>query len=478
MLVSTAVLAWVTCVLVQGAVLAPLVRARGIRCITALLLIIASASLTTLTIQFVAGSLTPATFSLPAFYSGLLLASALLLLVPSVLLLGLSSLLLVSLLSSFLSTCLLYIYSCVPVLGFEYDADSALHFSALVLSTLVGACGIGCLLVAVAGRLTSEEGEQPSKAEALPVIGAETSDDDAYVDIDTLQTEEVQVSEQYSLNHQTVSTSPALQFPFSSFSSSTLCWPLSISFPSVATLVSMSSRQLSRASVRLGVGFVTSLLSALLYCLHLIPIYATQRAGVLRMISLDPYLLSIHLGLCIVAFTVCPLLLYTYRALYPQGQSLFLSPRLTGGCCLGGALAGVVYWWSLGYMPAHAHIGKDALVAEYEWYFYSSGSDALAVAAQTVPRITLTALAWAVAKEHKVPVPATPQTQQLVPREEMQEINTEQQEDVREQQHDEEEAPKAALTRVSGSTVALWCLALVLGAVSDGVAVFAWDEGY
>ena len=477
MLIPTAVFVWIVCVLLQGGVFTPLVRARGIQIITALLVILAAASLTTLNIQLAAGSITSATFSLPAFYSGLLLACSLLLLAPSILLLGLSSLLLISLLSSFLSTCLLYIYSRVPVLGFEYDADGALHFSAFVLTTLVGACGIGCLLVAVAGRLTSEEEERTTKEEALLASRAEAIGADEYVDIDSLQQADDETStEQYSLNQQPISarrSSSSSSTFFSSFSSSTLCWPFSLSAPSML-LFAMSSRHLSRASIRLSVGFATCLLSALLYCLHLVPIYATKRDGILRMISLDPYLLSIHIGLVFVTFTICPAILFIAHSRSQQHLPLWLSAKLTVGCCAGGAVAGFVYWWVMGYMPAHSHIGVDEVVAEYEWYFYSAGSDALVVAAQSVPRFTLTALAWAVAKEHKVSVPVKPTRELRATREEMHEMMREVVQDRDGVRVERDEVVKA----VSWSTVSLWCLALVLGAVSDGVAAFAWDEGY
>ena len=426
MLIQSAVLVWTACVLLQGTLFTPFVRARGIVCITALLLFLSSASLTTLIIQLASGSLASATFSLPGFCSGLLLALAVFFIAPSILLQGLSSLLLISLLSSFLSTWLLYIYSRVPILGFEYDADGALHFSAFVLSTLVGACGIGCLLVAVAGRLTLEEEERTKEEEALVATRTEASDGTACMGIDSLQ----QVTEdgpsgQYSLNHQSTSSVPVTSPTYLSFSPSTLCWPCSFSVPSTMR-VAMSSQHLSRAWVRLSVSFVTCLLSALLYCLHLVPIYATQRDGVLRMLSLDPYLLFILLGLVTVTFTVCPAVLYISRTLsQQQRQPMFLSPVLTIGCCVCGALAGFVYWWMLGYMPAHSHIGKDTIVAEYEWYFYSAGSDVLTVAAQTIPRFTLTALAWAVAKEHKVPVAAKPPRKQRSMREEMHELMSE-----------------------------------------------------
>ena len=475
MLIPTAVFAWIVCVLLQGGVFTPLVRARGLHCVTALLILLASSSLTTLTIQLASGSLDTATFSLPAFYSGLLLAFSALLLAPSILFLGLSSVLLISLLSSFLSTCLLYFYASVPLLGFEYDADGALHFSAFVLTTLVGACGIGCLLVAVAGRLTSEEEEWTSKESEARVSRAVLSSEDSYVDIDSLEAEEERPSERYSLNHQLTSSHSTAS---STFSSSALCWPFSTSIPS-ALAAALSPRHFSRASVRLGVGFVTCALSALLYCVHLLPIYATQRDGILRMLSLDPYLLSIQLGLLLVTCTVCPFVLYTARTLTRHRQSVLLSPLLTGGCCLGGAVAGAVYWWTLGYMPAHAHIDKDSLVSEYEWYFYSIATDALVVAAQSVPRFTLTALAWAVAKEHRVPIPTKALQEQRVTRAVLDNTNSELLDDRGDVEVVErEETLKTADSRVSWSTVSLWCLALVLGAVSDGVAAFAWDEGY
>ena len=197
------------------------------------------------------------------------------------------------------------------------------------------------------------------------------------------------------------------------------------------------------------------------------------------MLSLDPYLLFIHLGLVIVTFTVCPAVLYVSRTLSQERQSLFLSPALAAGCCLCGALTGFVYWWVLGHMPAHSHIGKDTVVAEYEWYFYSAGSDVLAVAAQTIPRVTVTALAWSVAQEHKIPVGTTPSRKQRSVRDEMHAMMSEaveEEDDMRVQES--AEVAKAVKSKVNWSTVSLWCLALVLGAVSDGVAAFAWDEGY
>ena len=478
MSLQTGVFIWIVCVLLQGALFTPLVLARGIRCITALLLLLASASLCTLSVQLLSGSLSTATFSLPAFSSGLLLALALLLLAPSILLLGLSSLLLVSLLSSFLSTCLLYLYSRVPLLGFEYDADGALHFSAFVLTTLVGGCAIGCLLVAIAGRLTAEEEQRTSNKESAVLARAQSGNDEAYVDIDSLQQaeEEDGPSEQFSLNQQPTSSLPTAPSAFSGFSSSTLCWPLPISVSSLLK-AALSSHHLSKASVRLSLGFVTCLLSSLLYCLHLVPIYATQRDGVLRIISLNPYILSLHLGLASLILTVCPLILYAASSLSKRGQSVLLSPMLTVGCCVCGGLSGFVYWWLLGYMPAHSHIQVGAVIAEYEWYFYSIGSDALTVASWSAPRFTLTALAWAVSKEHRIPIASSARTGRRASREEMQELNSESVEESDGQQQ-EEDGRKQVSSRASGSTMSLWCLALVLGAVSDGVAAFAWDEGY
>ena len=486
MLLQTAVLAWVGCSLVQGAALTPLVRARGVQCITALLLIVGSASFVTLTILLASGALSSASFSLPAFYSGLLLASSFLLLAPSILLLSLSALLLTSLLASFLSTCLLYSYSRLSVLGFEYDADGAMHFSALLLTTLIGACGIGCLLVAVAARLTAEEAQLPKydEKEDVPVpTAAVTSSEEVYVDVGSMLTEGEETSGLGSGQrvHASINDSVAA---FSSLSSSTLCPLAPCTIPSISSMVLAvtSSHHFHSATTRLALGFVTSALSALLYCVHLVPVYATQRDGILRLISMDSYMLSIQLGLLALAFTVCPLVLRAADTLSQHALSFLLTPALTAACCVGGALAGVSYWWVLAYMPAHAFIGKQNITPAYEWFFFSAGSDLFAVAAQSIPRFALTALAFAVSKEHKLPMPAG--AVQALPRpvrEEMRALNSEsveEAEDGRVQRRVEVEKELAMQTRVSWSSVSLWCLALVLGAVSDGVAAFAWDEGY
>ena len=462
--VPTAVCLWVSCVLLEGAIFTPLAKTRGVYSIAALLLLLSSSSLATLLLQLISSSFLDAFFSLPAFCSGLCLAVAALLLLLSVQLFGLSSLLLASLFASLMSTCLSFIYSRISVLGHEYNADASLHLSAFVLSILVGGCGVGCLLIVIASRLSAQ-----LTASGCGLNGAQEDERDEDVFPNSDRQIEEKTPEMPNDEH-TVNQDPLHRVP-SSFSSTVSWYHNSYCCLRISVQSILSSPRLSKPSVHLAAGFACSLLSALLYNIHLVPIYATQRNGILRMLPLEPYLLSLHLGLLLVLFTIYPLFILLLS--HPSQGSVLLSPCLSLVCFVCGSLCGFIYWLLLSYMPGHSSVSSESISADFGWYYYSAGSDALAVASLSIPRLTLTVLALAFSDEIRKPLYG----RAVAKGREMQRTDCEAQ---RLLAQDEGAVLRQGknVSPISWSTMSLWCFALVLGSVSDGVVSFAWDVGY
>jgi hypothetical protein len=248
-----------------------------------------------------------------------------------------------------------------------------------------------------------------------------------------------------------------------------------------ARAILSSKYSLSSPSLRLSAGFLCTFVSAALSSAHLLPLYATQKAGLLRLLPLTPYVLSLNVGLLSCTLGLALLVSLSRRAVPAFTPSIIVPSILCGV-----ALSLSSYFLS-SYMPSNA--GTD-----FSWYYYSEESDALAMAWFAVPLLVITTAAWMVWREHQITAKVDVEDEDAEVEEWRRTIVDDEEKAVVEVEEvqprvrsgasissppDTSKAASDDFVRVvSWSNVSLWTLAVVLGTVAEGIAVIAWDEGY
>ena len=483
----------------------PLARADARDGLCSLLLLLTTSAVSTVVLQLFLSTLLPFSFSWPAFLSGVLLSLSTLLLVPAIRLLGLSSLVLHQLTASVTSNLTAYGAGQWAVLGYDYDAGATMHVSDIALSTVIGSSAMVCMVVAISNRLWAEDaartlgGKAVTERSRLAVDGrplhatprltdAATRRRITSADCPPLTFETNSGPQSYAIDDddcdalgdivvehhppRVLSLQPDKRRPLLSSSSvrSSSLLPVDRAALMRWAQALTSVVRLQTPSVRLAVGCVCAIASAVLSSVHLLPIYATQRAGLLRLLPLTPYLSSIHIGL-LSSSAVFVLLISLCRRSAPSARPSLVAPTVLCGV----ALSLSSYFLS-SYMPSQA-------AASFSWYYYSLDSDVLAMAWYAVPMAVVTAAAWLVWKEQQLPTTTDgekerPEADEVARMMEQEEEDEEERDAVH---RDEEEGAGRNVDgerAVSWSNVSLWMLAMLLGTVAEGIAVIMWDEGY
>ena len=392
----------------------PLARRDARDGLFALLVLLTTSTLCTVLVQLWLSTLLPFTFSPPAFLSGFLLSLSYLLLLPSIRLLGLSSLILHHLLSSLTSSLTLYGAGQLAILGYDYDAGASMRSSDVILTTIIAASAATCIMVAISNKVwadhdalhrTAQKGqgqggwtlqEPPTRVRLTsahhPPLTFETSGPYA-LHIERKESANDAVDLHPPSSSSSRGTRALLSSPLSPLSSLHSSSLLPLDKAAVAGWLRqwVKQTQLSSPPVRLSVGFACTAASAVLSSTHLLPLYATQKAGLLRLLPLTPYTISLHLGL-LSSFVCLSAVVSLCRRTLPVVPRSIVLPSIAAGVALS-----LSSYFLLSHMPAHA-------AGDWSWLYYSQESDLLEMLMSAVPMVVVTACAWMVWREHQMQV--------------------------------------------------------------------------